>query len=332
LSSQYIRLDHSWLASSRLGAPANIITAHIELVRELVHTYGANVSLQAEKKGSKNVTSLVLAFSLDSDACRTIVQILLEHGAQLTTPSTNVLNLPMVSTSDIDLFATYSPDKFSRALRECSSSYDTPLTHAIVTGREEIAVQLLTHGALPQVDSDLTTIVGANLPWITTDLPPPLLLAALKEMPLVMKALLERGADPAVTLTEEQAKRFWDYRDCRTALDIVRFKLAELHSWEEEEERLPQHLSNADELLQRKKDAIFSLIGDYEEVEVSLVQAKVPVSEGLDLAISSPSGPEVSRKRPKTFAIQGKYPESQDTPTLISIEKIKSKEEGQAAL
>jgi hypothetical protein len=339
LSRRCTRLDHYWHGSGRLDAPTNITTGHVELVRELVHTYGADVNLVVENKDPK-ATPLVLALSLDRNVCRSVAQSLLEHGAQITTPSINVLNLPTVSISEIDLFATYNPDNFFYALRECSYSnwrmYDTPLTGAIRMGREEIAVQLLTHGAPSQVDFDLTTSVDLaaprrNLPQTARDrFCQPFLLAAVKEMPRVMQALLERGADPTVTLTEEQARDFPGYTDCRTALDIVRKKLAELRSWEEE--RLPQHLSNADELLQRKKEAIFSLTRDYEDVEISLVQAGVLVSEGLNLATLPTSGPErVSHKRHKTVAIQENHPESEDTPTL-GINNIKSIEEGHAAL
>ena len=337
-------------------------TAHIEIVEILLNTYNADVNLLAgrldSQQGMRSVHILEVALQHPRDICRSFLKMFLQHGASLfdrskRTISKSVLHLAIVRNQDaLDIFAEHDSNfihAITKAVWTESMRCDTPLTGAIKSGFEGVALKLLSYGAPPHLtfDSSLDAEVGFGPPgksaaeiaqkyfW------QPILVAAENEMPKLLMGLLDRGADPHTTLTDEQARSMIEHRDCRNVLDIVRAKLMELRNWHKEDECINYDIKGTPEetkQLTGKENAVIRLIREYEEAEARLVTLSSQMTDGVNLEESP---------RPVSFRPQKKVqlgvPRSKEVPIQTSqtsdvdfqgldFRKLKTLEDGHSAL
>lgn len=330
------------------------------MVEALLITYNADANLLAGQldleRGVRYGHVLEAALQHPRNICRSLLKMLLQHGASLfdisaRTVVTSTLHLAIVRNQDaLDIFAEYDSENFMYIITKFiwieGMQCETPLTLAIKSGLENAAFKLLSYGAPPQLtfDSSLDTQADFKLPgksaveiakeryW------QPILAAAKNEMPQLVMKLLDHGADPNATLTDEQADGLFEfeYRDCRSVLDLIKTKLVQLRNWhkENELEGTPEELM----WLTRKKIAIVRLIQGYEEAEARLVSLGAKVTAGVSLQEPSTPASLQFQKKIQSSASKTKEIHAQITQTSdvsfrdADFRKLSTLEEGHAAL
>jgi hypothetical protein len=338
-------------------------SAHVEVVEILLSTYNADANLPAGRvdlqQGIRSVHVLEVALQHQRDICRSLLKILLQHGASLLDKSTgsiskSVLHLAIMRNRDaLDVFAEYDSSNFIHAITKVvwieSIQCETPLTGAIRSGSEDTALELLSYGASPQVtfDSSLDVQVDFLLPGKTAievakeHFWQPILVAAQYEMPKVVVDLLDRGADPNATLTAHQADKMFEHRDCRSVLDLVRAKLNELRNWHKKDEQINYDIKGTLEEIKQlsgKENAIIKLIRGYENAEARLVTLQAQVTDELSLQeLSNPlqlrPQKEIQLGIPRFKETSRQNSQISDAGSHeIDVRKLKTLEEGHSAL
>ena len=263
------------------------------MVDLLSGTYGADVELYAD--GS--MSPLAIAIKHPRHIARPLVNLLLHRSpsfAQSVKDSVrNAFYFALSRGATVfDLFAEHDPQGFfqtARAVRYNFLTYDTALTSAIYNGMKAAAMQLVSLGVLVEMTIDSETTIMAQYGNVTPEEAQkkywqPILLAAVREMPGLVRELLNRGANPASPLPPQVDK---EYEDCNTVLDIIRKKLVEMRRWSKDDEPkgfiLPGQTDTNEVRLQRKADALAAMIEAFESIEADLIKRGVKPSEQLDL-------------------------------------------------
>lgn len=328
----------------------------------LLATYHADVNIivgkQDDQRGTRTADVIEAALQHPRDTCRSLLEILLQSGASLLNPSTgsvtnSLLVLVLRRDEDVlDIFAKFDSEGFTHAITKVlwaiSMRTQNALTSAIELGLEDTALRLLSYGAPPKLEFDSSLSIHNSRPFLPIgktaleaaegDFRQPILCAAHYEMPRLLIELLDRGVDPNSRLPDHQALS--DYRHCRSVLDLVKAKLAELRGWRKEDETVPQSLAGTpEESKQRngKENAIVQLIKLYEEAEARLVALGAEVTDGFHL--QDPSSP-VSRRPHKRVQLHAPNPEAHAEAPLppttstneVDFSKLETVEDGHMAL
>ena len=266
---------------------------NIEIVDLLSGAYGADVELYADGF----MPPLTIAIKHPQHIMRPLVNLLLRRSpsfAQSVKDSVrNAFYFALSRGATVfDLFAKHDPQGFfqaATAVRYNFLTYDTALTSAIYNGMEAAAMQLVSLDVPVETTIDSETIIMAQYGNVTPEEAQkkfwqPILLAAVREMPELIRELLNRGANPASPLPPQVDQ---EYEDCNTVLDIVRKKLVEMRRWSKDGEPkgfiLPGRVDTNEERLQRKADALAAMIEAFESIEADLIKRGVKPSEQLDL-------------------------------------------------
>lgn len=241
-----------------------IVNGHVDVVEELVASFGADVLLPIKllehgyhgTKPRGAILSLVLALALPSERARPMVEKLLQLEA---TPTQADLGhrtpVHYVAASRhaelLDVFTRLSPSATLKAINYVSCTNpswwhinaSTPLMIAIDARNTDVALRTLENGATLSVD------FAKRAQWMVNKLQlnepermfachcsQPIILAVLKDLPMLALEMVTRGCDPN-TLTKEghetrytPKKTIHEYRlhMPRTLLEVVRQKIQEI--------------------------------------------------------------------------------------------------------
>ncbi|KAF2273661.1 ankyrin repeat protein [Westerdykella ornata] len=248
-----------------------ILGGHIEVVKELVQTFGADVLLPIKLLSSYDksprgaILTLILALNLPLEKALEMTRTLLELGAtsaQADMHQTTALQFAATKKPEkpevLDIYFQQDGPAAMRILNHMSvfgSDYSpeawSPLMSAIYNGNSLTALKLLEAGASPTIAfKDWVKSVEAQFSAVSTRGPDynlnnflkythqPIVLAVQTEVPEVALALLERGANtealPPETqyaLQDEWRRR---YQHMETVLDMVRSKIQKLQKHRDE--------------------------------------------------------------------------------------------------
>lgn len=328
----------------------------------LLDVYHSDVNITVGKrddvKGTRTGDVLEATLQHPRDTCRSLLRILLQHGASLLNPSTGTVSKELLllvlqrGEDVLDIFAELDPKGFDHAIKKFvwgeSMRYKNALTSAIELGLEDTAFKLLAYGAPAKLELNSSSVDAHKqepffhfgktaLEAAEEDFWQPILCAAHFEMPRLVLELLNRGADAKTRFTDHQARSLIWSSKCRSVLDLVSAKLVELRGWHMEDELLPQELvGTPEEALQRngKKNAVTQMIKLYEEAEARLVSVGAEITDGLNL-----QGDDSPRPH-KRVQLSAPNPEAQAEVALpshtstkdVDFEKLETAEDGQKAL
>ncbi|KAL4964077.1 ankyrin repeat protein [Aspergillus stella-maris] len=222
-----------------------ILNGHIDVVEELVTSFGADALLPVKLVHSYRnapraaILSLVLAMRLPKDAAKAMTEKLLQVGAS---PAQGDMNhktalhyLSHYGHPDLlEVYAQHDSPGVSRAINHLSTqgshysfSAESPLTHAITVKDRKKITTLLDMGAHPSIQIEeyikAAETMEAGTHWGSrsvsmderkknwqTNITQPVILAIVQDMPAVASELLARGADPN-TLTPDGYKVVHDH-------------------------------------------------------------------------------------------------------------------------
>lgn len=330
-------------------------------MKALLDVYHADVNIivgkEDNQRGTRTADVLVAALQHPRDTCRSLLRILLQRGASLLSPATGtvsrtVLHLILQRDEDVlDIFAELDSEAFDHAIKKftwgVSMKFQNALTSAIESGLEDTAFKLLSYGAPPKVEFDSSLDAHKKdsfynfgktaLEAAEEEFWQPILCAAQFEMPRIVTELLNRGVDPNSRFTDHQARSLIWNRDCRSVLDLVSAKLAELRGWHKEDETLPSvFVGTPEETIQRdgKEKAVLQLIKQYEEAEAKLVSLGAKVTDGLKIedAVKPRPNKRVQLHAPNPEAPAEVLPPSHTSTDEIDFNKLEREEDGQMAL
>lgn len=335
-----------------------VALAHVEVAEMLLTRYHANPNIVVGRadihKGTRTVHVLEAALQHPRVVCRSLLKLLLGHGASVLDTSSHTVTESlffMIMKRDedaLDIFAELDAENFKSAITKGlwidSMRCQCALTGVINLGLEDTAFKLLLYGAPPHLDfkspleiqADSSPFRKKSLEIAQADYWQPILSAALFEMPRLVMELLDRGVDPNTQLTEHQARYMLHQRECRTVLDIVKSKLIELRSWNIDDESVYYEIRGTPEEAEQrvgKQNAVAELIKAYQEAEANLISLGAQTSAGLNL--QEPLGP-ISQKFPERIQLHPPPIETNTQPLLSSQDidptKIRSVESGRQAL
>lgn len=244
-----------------------ILNGHIDVVKELVQTFGADILLPIkllndyDKTPRGAILTLVLALNLPMEKAKAMTRALLDLGAssaQADTHQTTALHY--ISGQKPELIETlfeFDEPAAKRAINHLSvtgSSWSpsawSPLMSAINKGNALAALKLLAAGAVPEIDfKQWLKSVEAQYSEVSRrdsernksdferDTEQPIVLAIQSELPQVALGLLEKGADPNTLpkQTRQGLRETWyrNYNQMKSVLDVVRDKIKELKEYKE---------------------------------------------------------------------------------------------------
>lgn len=241
-----------------------ILKGHIEVVKELVQSFGADVLLpikllnDRDKSPRGAILTLVLSLNLPLEQAKDMTRTLLSLGATSVQADTNqTTTLHCIAMSDPDLLETLIEEDepaTKRAINHLAvlgqyyhPSAQSPLMSAIASGHALAALKLLESGASPsiefmdwmnsvasQFDRTARFLTNPDQKMFLRDIEQPIVLAIQNELPEVAIRLLEMGIDPN-TLTKTTKENLdqnntFSYSDMDTVLDIVRKKVSQLRA------------------------------------------------------------------------------------------------------
>ncbi|KAF2741780.1 ankyrin repeat protein [Sporormia fimetaria CBS 119925] len=254
-----------------------ILNGHVNVVKELVQTFGADVLLPIKLLNSHDksprgaLLTLVLAMRLPLEIAKEMTKTLLEIGASSAQADMNQMTaLHVVSGSApelLDVMFEHDKPAADRALNHLSmkgapynTSTESPLMSAIEAGNSLAALKLLELGASAQVEfKDWLKVAASqnshytNSPQTTLQadnqkqafrqaINQPLVLAIMNDLPELALQLLERGADPNELPKHTfedlyQRYRSYNYNPMESVLDMVREKIKECKEFKDDEPR-----------------------------------------------------------------------------------------------
>lgn len=238
-----------------------IVNGHVDIVRALVQDFGADVLLSItlfnnDNRSSKSaLLTLVLAARLPVEPAREMAETLLNLGASSGQKIRQTIALHFVSAEKVELLETLlakDGPSAKRAVNHLSisgtrywPSVQSPLMSAIQDENAQAALKLIEVGASPNVEfADWVKAVHSEFDAVThqdskesnnrflNDVEPPVIAAAYYELPDVVLALLQHGADPNALSKQVQLAILQTYWRCQTRLesllDLVRRKIKAL--------------------------------------------------------------------------------------------------------
>ncbi|KAF2265301.1 ankyrin, partial [Lojkania enalia] len=245
-----------------------ILNGHVDVVKELVQNCGANVLLPIKLLNSWNkfprgaILTLVLSLRLPLEKAKLMTRTLLDIGASSTQADTcQVTALHYISVEQPELVETllrFNEPIAKRAMNHlsvCGSSWNpsaqSPLMSATAKGNVLAALKLLDAGAEPSiefkdwmksVEKQFTDVAmrdsTRNRNDFLKDIEQPIVLAVQNELPDLALALLARGVDPNTLPRHTQQgiiDHYYSQYNMETVLEMVRNKIRELRSLEDEE-------------------------------------------------------------------------------------------------
>jgi ankyrin repeat protein len=247
-----------------------ILNGHTEVVRELVQTFGADPLLPIKLLSSFDrspqgaILTLVLALQLPLERAKAMTQTLLEIGAssaQADMRQTTALHYVSLKNPEVlDTLFEHDEPAARRAIDHLavgsglySPNAQSPLMSAISAGNAMAAMKLLEAGSAATVEfKDWIKSVGYRHPEVIgrdakrnqeqfeQDVEQPVVLAVQSELPEIVIALLERGADPnsipknTATELQTQHNGYGNYHPLETLLDMVRNKIQSLNDYRDD--------------------------------------------------------------------------------------------------
>ncbi|KAF2109716.1 hypothetical protein BDV96DRAFT_502176 [Lophiotrema nucula] len=242
-----------------------IVHGHIDVVKELVQSFGADVLLPIKLLNSYDksprgaILTLVLALRLPMEKAKAMAQTLLEIGAssaQADTRQTTAFHY--ISTQEPELLHTlfdFDEPAAKRAINHLcvggsswSPSAQSPLMSAIMGGDSLAALKLLGSGANAQIDfKDWMKSVEMQYDDVSRrdhtrnhtdflkDVEQPIVIAVQAELPDLVKELLNRGADPNTLPKQTQqglVQTYYSrYNKMESLLEMVWNKIKELRKF-----------------------------------------------------------------------------------------------------
>lgn len=245
-----------------------ILNGHVDVVEELVSSFGADVLLPIKLLGSENtptaaILTLVLALQLPLEKAKAMTQKLLQLGASPAQAdlkhNTPLHYLAASNYSELlDLYHHHDEPAVKRAINHLAFlGYSwTPEPYsafvAAINSKNPVgAIKLLEAGAEPTLEFShfvqsakaVFEAIQSNSSEKNTDIfrhnvPQPIILAVKKELPELVINLLERGVDPNTLTTEGclvvDDEDVRDYTKGASLLDNVRDKIKNLQAYKGE--------------------------------------------------------------------------------------------------
>ncbi|OCK80768.1 ankyrin repeat protein [Lepidopterella palustris CBS 459.81] len=246
-----------------------IVNGHIDVVKELVQTFGADVLLpikllkQYDKSPRAAILTLVLALQLPLEEAKSMAKVLLELGASSAQADMN-------QTSALQYVAGLKPELLETLFDHDEPAAKKAINHLAVTGstwnpaaksplmtaiegRNVLgALKMLEAGANPKVDFDAwmksvqvkfedvaTRDSKRNNGDFLKSVEQPVILAVQTELPSVVLELLARGADinTLTKVTQNCVENEWQrrYNKMESLLDLVQAKLQDLRNYKGED-------------------------------------------------------------------------------------------------
>lgn len=238
-----------------------MLNGHIDAVKELVSSFGADILLPVKilndynRKPEAAILNLVLAFSLPSEKATELTRTLLELGASpaqadLDQKTALYYSIHARRNDMLDMYFEHDMPAVKRAINhlafrgsQWSPSFSSPLMKAMKKKMPDTALKLLNAGAKPEIE--LSELVKAykmahpndkylgNIEQRLSDrFSQPILLAIGNDLPLLAIELLDRGVNPN---TEFKAYG----NDGRSILDDTRDNLKRLREFLDQESVKP---------------------------------------------------------------------------------------------
>lgn len=252
--------DINVVAWDSLTSPLHlaILHGHVETVKELVTSFGADVLMPIkipsdDENPRAALLTLVLALALPQEKAKEMSQALLQLGA--SPAQADVAHLTplhyVAQSKHNDLLGIYMAQNepaVRRAINHISlcgtwfrSTFCTPLTNALSAKNSTAAANLLTIGARATIgEEDCLRAFKAQLleerhkyqdeRSARDSVAQPILYAVNNDLPLVALHLLKMGIDPNATTKPR-------YEAGKSTLDFVRDALREMRSFLEREEQ-----------------------------------------------------------------------------------------------
>lgn len=243
-----------------------ILHGHIEVVKELVQTFGADVLLPIkllndDKSARGAILTPVIAMSLPLEKAELMTKTLLELGASSAQADVNqVTALHFIACNQpklLDILFEIDEPAAKRAINHISVSgyrYSPDVSNALISAIAKLntpaAKKLLEKGAAPFVKfKDWIKAVGAhnddcrrssaeeNKKNFRRWFEQPIILAIQNEMPEIAYQLVELGADPNTLTTDAWYQIEYDRRTDGpgAVLDAVRQKIHKLRGYKPKE-------------------------------------------------------------------------------------------------
>lgn len=247
-----------------------ILNGQTDVVKELVQTFGADVLLPIKlfqshnKKPRGAILTLILALRLPLEKAKAMTQALLDLGASSAQADTRQFTALHYISADqpevLDTLFQYDEPAAKRAINHLASDggyynpmAQSPLMSAIYKGNALAALKLLGAGAETTIqfkdwmktveaqDENISRRDSAkNNEHFLRDIEQPIVLAVQNELPDIVEALLERGADPN-TITKgtqsgiqsENNRRYY-VKEFGSVLDLVRTKIKQLSRYRDQ--------------------------------------------------------------------------------------------------
>ncbi|KAJ5138750.1 uncharacterized protein N7515_003598 [Penicillium bovifimosum] len=230
-----------------------MLNGHIDVVKELVSSFGADVLLPVKilndynRKPEAAILNLVLAFSLPSEKAMETTRALLELGASVAQADLKQQTALYYSIQErrsdmLELYFEHDMPAVKRAINHLavsggswSPSFSSPLMEAVRRKMPEMALKLLNAGAKPDIElSELVKAYKMANPddryfngledRLSETMEQPVFLATTNDLPLIAMELLDRGANPNTTF-----KQGWG-NDGQSLLDSTRSNLEQLRA------------------------------------------------------------------------------------------------------
>jgi hypothetical protein len=230
-----------------------MLNGHIDAVKELVSSFGADVLLPVKilnyynRKPEAAILNLVLAFSLPSEKATEITRTLLDLGASVAQADLKQQTALYYSIHErridmLDIYFEHDMPAVKRAINHLavsgsswSPSFSSPLMEALRRKMPEMALKLLNAGSKPEIElSELVKAHKMANPYdqnlygledrLSSSLEQPVLLATSNGLPLIAIELLDRGVNPNTTF-----KQGYGY-DGQSLLDSTRSNLEQLRA------------------------------------------------------------------------------------------------------
>lgn len=239
-----------------------ILNGHIDVVKELVQSFGADVLLPIklfndhDKSPKGAILTLVLSLNLPLEAAKEMTKTLLSLGASSTQADTrHATAFHQISNSEpslLDVLLENDEPAVKRAINHAAvtgsswnPSAQTPFMSAIMKGDGYAALKLLGLGATATVEfKDWMKSVEAqhsniarntsefNRSNFNRNVEQPIILSVDNELPDIAHRLLDMGVDPNTLTrsTRQNLQSNFSHYDMYSLLDSVRNKITELRS------------------------------------------------------------------------------------------------------
>ncbi|KAJ5544996.1 hypothetical protein N7535_006615 [Penicillium sp. DV-2018c] len=219
--------DVNVVAWDSLASPLHLalLNGHIDAVKELISSFGADVLLPIKilndynRKPEAAILNLVLAFSLPSEKAMETTRTLLDLGASVAQADLKQRTALYYSIQEgrsdmLDMYFEHDMPAVKRAINHLadsgsrwSPSFSSPLMEALRRKMPEMALKLLNAGAKPEIElSELVKAYKTANPddqyfndlddRLSGALEQPVLIATSNDLPLIAIELLDRGVNP----------------------------------------------------------------------------------------------------------------------------------------